>query len=65
MSRRKPVAHHPNTIPAAAKEVPMSEQALRRAVDRREVETVTVSGLRRVPPHEIERLRILFGKAST
>jgi hypothetical protein len=64
MSRRKPIEQHrPSTIPAAAKAVGMSEQVLRRAADLGEVETVRVSGLRRVPPREIERLRTLFAKA--
>lgn len=34
----------------------------RRAVDLGGVEAVRISGLRRVPPHEIERLRSLFAK---
>jgi hypothetical protein len=33
---------------------------LRRAVDRHEVETVKVSGLRRILPREQERLKELF-----
>jgi hypothetical protein len=62
MPKRKSVTHRPSTIPAAAKAVGIPEQVLLRAVDLGEVEAVRISGLRRVPPHEIERLRSLFPK---
>ena len=45
------------SIPAAAKEIPMPEGTLRRAVGNKQVEYVEFAGLRRIPQREIERLR--------
>ena len=52
------------SIPAAAAELGLSEYTLRRAVDRKEVIAITINGLRRIPPAEIERLRETFFPAS-
>ena len=57
------------SIPAAAEElraagVRVSEYTLRGAVNRKEVITVTINGLRRIPPSEIKRLRETFFPAS-
>ncbi len=52
------------SIPAAAAELQMSEYTLRRAVDRKEVVAVTINGVRRIPPAEIEKLRETFFSAT-
>jgi hypothetical protein len=49
------------SIPAAAKELGWPEHSVRRAVDRGEIRTVPMAGLRRVPPAEIARLKKEFG----
>jgi hypothetical protein len=59
--KRLPVRQHrPGSIPAVAAAAKISEQMLRRAVDRGEVEAVSVGGLRRILPREQERLKELF-----
>jgi len=49
------------TIPAFAKRYGLSEGKVRRAVKRKEIHTVTFSGLVRITPAEAERVAKLFG----
>ena len=58
------IGHLGFTIPAFAEELEVPEGAVRRAVERGEVETVWFAGLRRIPPREVERLRDLFKTTS-
>jgi hypothetical protein len=58
---RNHIRHAGFSIPAAAKEIPMPEGTLRRAVGDKQVEYVEFAGLRRIPPREIERLREMLG----
>ena len=66
--KKKPSGRHIGhlgfTIPAFAEELNVPEGAVRRAVEKGEVETVWFGGLRRIPPREVERLRSLFKTAS-
>ena len=61
---KKPASRHYThlgySIPAAAHELRLSEQTVRRAVKAGDVETVQFGGLKRVPPREIDRLREIF-----
>lgn len=66
--KKKPSGRHIGhlgfTIPAFAEELEVPEGAVRRAVDKGEVETVWFGGLRQIPPREVERLRSLFKTAA-
>lgn len=58
------IDHSGFTIPGCADELEVPEGAVRRAVERGEVDFVWFAGLRRIPPREVERLRSLFKAAS-
>jgi len=45
------------SIPAAARELDLAEQTLRRACDRGEVRFIRFGGVRRIPFDELERIR--------
>jgi hypothetical protein len=49
------------TIPAFAARFGLSEGRVRRAVRRKEIETVTFSGRARITPAEAQRVAKLFG----
>ena len=49
--------HLPNSIPWAAAQLGISTSTMQRLVARKEVKTVKVNGLRRIPDSEIERLQ--------
>jgi excisionase family DNA binding protein len=64
-TKKKKTRRHRNlggalTIPGAAEALKMSEYTLRRAVDRGEVESIKINGLRRIPPAEVTRLADTF-----
>ena len=58
------IGHLGFTIPAFAEALEVPEGAVRRAVEKGEVEVVWFAGLRRIPPREVERLRSLFKTTS-
>jgi excisionase family DNA binding protein len=53
------------SIPAAAKELNMAEQTLRRAVDRGEIQSIRFGGVRRIPLGELERIRNVFHEGAS
>jgi excisionase family DNA binding protein len=48
------------SIPAAARELGLSESTVRRACDRGEIRVVQLGGARRVPPAEVRRIKDEF-----
>jgi hypothetical protein len=50
------IRHLGFTIPGCAEELDVPEGAVRRAVEKGEIEVVLFAGLRRIPPREVDKV---------